>query len=58
MPYDRTEADRIIKKIADARKRGRKPKLSRYEALVIEQYLDEQHWCGGVTNAIQKSRSK
>jgi hypothetical protein len=47
MPYDRTEAERIVKKIADARARGKKPKLSHYEALVIEKYLDEQHWCGG-----------
>jgi len=45
MPYDRTEADAIIKKISDARARCKRPKLSHYEALIIEKYLEETSWC-------------
>jgi hypothetical protein len=49
--YDREKASAIMQKIADARSRGKRPKLSHAEALIIEKYLDEKHWClnhGGV----------
>jgi len=44
--YDREKASAIIKKISDARLRGKRPKLTHAEALIIEKYLDEQHYGG------------
>lgn len=46
--YDREKASAIIQKISDARKRGKSPKINHAEALIIEQYLNEQHWCRSI----------
>jgi len=51
--YDREKALAIIKKIADCRARGKKPKLSHAEALIMEKYLDEQSWCKTLGGAKQ-----